>query len=1126
MTNEELLQILEEAARDKATILDLSDKGLIKLPAEIGQLSNLSQLYLQSNQLTMLPVEIGQLSNLTVLDLSSNQLKIVPQQIGQLSNLRELYLSSNQLKTLPQQIGQLSNLRELYLNSNQLKTLPQQIGQLSNLRELYLNSNQLETLPQQIGQLSNLNVLNLGLNRLLKTLPAEIGQLSNLTELDLNSNPRIMLPVEISQFCNLRKLDLNSNQLTTLPTEIGQLSNLRELYLNSNQLTMLPAEIGQLSNLRELYLQFNQLITLPAEIGQLSNLSQLNLQFNQLITLPAELDQLSNLRELYLNSNQLITLPTGIGQLSNLRELYLNSNQLITLPKGIGQLTNLYQLDLNSNQLTMLPAEIGQLTNLYQLYLNSNQLTTLPAEIGQLTNLCKLNLSNNQLTMLPAEIGQLTNLYQLYLNLNQLTTLPAEIGQLTNLYKLNLSNNQLTTLPAEIGQLTNLSVFELSSNTLETLPPEIRTKRVAEILNFYRQQLEQETDRLYEAKLLIVGEGGAGKTTLAKKIQDQKYTLQHDEISTQGIDVIQWKFLLDNHKEFQVNIWDFGGQEIYHATHQFFLTKRSLYAVVADTRKEDTDFYYWLNVVKLLSDDSPLLIIKNEKHERKREINEKDLRKEFINFKETLSTNFATNRGIPEILDKVQHFISSLPHVGIELPKTWVKVREALEHNLHECISLEEYFNICQQHGFTKQEDKLQLSGYLHDLGVCLHFQDDDLLRKTVILKPTWGTDAVYKVLDNPQIIEKSGKFDRNDLKNIWLEDKYADMRPELLQLMIKFKLCYEIPSRPGTYIAPQLLSTNQPDFNWDESNNLILRYTYDFMPKGILTRFIVEMHSLIEQQILVWKTGVVLSEDQTRAEVIENYNQREIKVRVAGNRKKDLLIRIIHELDKIHKSYERLKYKTLVPCNCEKCKDSQTPHFYERYILYNSLDARNDQIQCQKTFRMVDVRRLIDDVLPTSPNLEIPMSEPVTRNLVFISYSHKDKKWFDDLKIHLEPLIREQNLKLWDDTQIKPGAIWRNEIQVALAAAKVAVLLVSPDFLASSFISQNELPPLLEAAKAEGVKILWIPLRASNYKVTAIERYQATHVPDRPLNTIGAGKRDKAWVDICEKINAAAASL
>ncbi|MEH2298752.1 MAG: hypothetical protein V7K88_06780 [Nostoc sp.] len=101
-------------------------------------------------------------------------------------------------------------------------------------------------------------------------------------------------------------------------------------------------------------------------------------------------------------------------------------------------------------------------------------------------------------------------------------------------------------------------------------------------------------------------------------------------------------FLLDSDREFRVNIWDFGGQEIYHATHQFFLTKRSLYALVADTRKEDTDFYYWLNVVELLSGNSPLLIIKNEKQERKREINERELRRGFTNFQETLTTNLAT----------------------------------------------------------------------------------------------------------------------------------------------------------------------------------------------------------------------------------------------------------------------------------------------------------------------------------------------------------------------------------------------------------------------------------------------------------------------------------------------------
>ncbi|MEH2072533.1 MAG: COR domain-containing protein [Nostoc sp.] len=1073
MTNEELLQIIEQAAKDKVTELDLSGKNLIRLPGEIGQLTNLLTLYLGSNQLSTLPREFVQLTNLQSLDLGSNRLSSLPGEIGQLTNLLTLYLGSNQLSTLQGEIGQLTKLLTLNLRFNRLSSLPGEIGQLTNLLTLYLGSNRLSSLPEEIVQLTNLQTLDLSSNQL-SSLPREIVQLTNLQSLNLSYNQLSSLPGEIVQLTNLQSLNLSYNQLSSLPGEIGQLINLQSLYLDSNQLSSLPREIGQLTNLQTLNLSYNRLSSLPKEFGQLTNLQTLNLSYNRLSSLPREFGQLTNLQILYLNSNQLSSLPGEIGQLTNPQTLYLNNNQLSSLPE-----------------------KIVQLTNLQTLYLYNNQLSSLPREIGQLTNLQSLDLYNNQLSSLPGEIGQLTNLQSLYLD-----------------------NNQLSSLPVEIGQLANLRQLELSSNLLEPLPPEIQSKGLKAILNFYGQQ--QETDHLYEAKLLVVGEGGAGKTTLVKKIQDQKYTLQQDESTTQGIDVIQWKFLLDNGREFQVNIWDFGGQEIYHATHQFFLTKRSLYALVADIRTEDTDFYYWLNAVKLLSDNSPLLIVKNEKQERKREINERELRREFTNFKETLTTNLATNRGLPEILNKIKHYISNLPHVGTELPKTWVKVREALERDSREYISLEEYLNICQEYGFTKREDKLQLSGYLHDLGVCLHFQDDDFLRKTVILKPTWGTDAVYKVLDNPQVIQNMGQFNRSDLVNIWHEDKYADMQAELLRLMMKFKLCYEIPNRPGNYIAPQLLSVNQPDFSWDESNNLILRYKYDFMPKGILTRFIVEMHSLIEQQTLVWKTGVVLAKDQTCAEVIEYYYQREIKICVAGKRKKELLAVITHELEKIHKSYERLQYQTLVPCNCESCKDSQTPHFYSREVLYKSLEARNYQIQCQNSFRMVDVQRLIDDVLSTSQKPQIPISENITRNKVFISYSHQDEQWLTKLQKHLKPMIRNQNMAVWDDTQIQPGANWREEIENALAAAKVAVLLVSPDFLASDFIAENELPPLLDAASAEGLTIIWIPLTYSNYEETEIEKYQSAHTPNQPLDSLNSAQENQAWVNICKKIKTA----
>ncbi|WP_366664728.1 COR domain-containing protein [Moorena sp. SIO3E8] len=469
---------------------------------------------------------------------------------------------------------------------------------------------------------------------------------------------------------------------------------------------------------------------------------------------------------------------------------------------------------------------------------------------------------------------------------------------------------------------------------------------------------------MYEAKLLIVGEAGAGKTTLAKKIENPDYQLQENEKYTEGIDIIQWTFPLDNGRDFRVNIWDFGGQEIYHATHQFFLTKRSLYTLIADTRKEDTDFHYWLNIVELLSDNSPLLIINNEKQDRHREINERALRGQFTNLKETLTTNLATNRGLKKLLTQIKFYISNLPHIKeAALPRTWKQVREALEEDSRNHISLEEYLNICSNNGFTLYKDKLQLSGYLHDLGVCLHFQDDPLLKKTVILKPEWGTYAVYKVLDNDDVIRNLGCFNRADLEKIWSEENYAYMQDELLQLMIKFQLCYLIPGSKDSYIAPQLLTLNQPEYDWDESDNLILRYTYEFMPKGIITRFIVVMHNWIDQQQHVWRSGVILNKDNTKAEVIEYYEQREIKIRVTGRHKRDLLTTVTYELDQIHDSYNRLRCSKLIPCNCSSCKNSQTPDFYEFDKLRERIAYGKNTIECgSPPYNTVIVSSLIDD--------------------------------------------------------------------------------------------------------------------------------------------------------------------
>ncbi|MBM0740415.1 leucine-rich repeat domain-containing protein [Phormidium sp. CLA17] len=762
------------------------------------------------------------------------------------------------------------------------------------------------------------------------------------------------------------------------------------------QYTYFAEELEQslLPSSREHHMTQAELLDVIAS-AMLEGVTELNLSNLGLVTLPSEISQLLNLQSLNLDGNRIKHIPTAIAQLQDLTHLSLSRNQISEISAVIGSLTHLTTLDLSSNQISEIPAVIGSLTHLTTLDLSSNQISEIPAVIGSLTHLTTLDLSSNQISEIPAVIGSLTHLTTLDLSSNQISEIPAVIGSLTHLTTLDLEQNQITQIPNEVAQLTNLEKLDLRGNPIN-IPPVTLAPTAGKglpdarpILDYYfRTQDPNQTTYLYEANLLIVGEGGAGKTSLARKLLDPDYKLLPEtaDISTQGIDTLRWEFTGRNQQTYRVNIWDFSGQEIYHQTYQFFLTDRSLYLLVADSRRGDTDHYFWLQIIRLLSDGSPVLLIQNEKQNRTCNLNLRKLRAEFDNLSSSLKLNLADNRGLLETQTAIQHNLEELLPHGIPFPNPWLNVRYALENDGRNYITNTDYEAVCRYHGITRRAEMYDLSRFLHSLGICLHFQKDPILRHYLILKPNWGTAAVYKILDNPTVIANLGQFTDADLSDIWQAHKYAEMHHELLQLMKQFKVCYEIPHRQGNYIAPHLLSPDQPKYDWDSANNLVLRYSYKvFMPKGILTRFVVEMHQNIENVFnpdaaLVWKNGVVLNQGRARAEIIERYHDLEIRIRLSGINQRDFLIIINNEFQKIHDSFERLEYDTLIPCNCDTCKANSKPHSYPLARLRQFIDGRRPTIQCPDSYKDVNVRQLIDDAIAGEPqdrlNLNIHINQ------------------------------------------------------------------------------------------------------------------------------------------------------
>jgi small GTP-binding protein len=619
--------------------------------------------------------------------------------------------------------------------------------------------------------------------------------------------------------------------------------------------------------------------------------------------------------KLDLSHNGLKELLPELFQLTNLTELNLSWNNLKILPSEILQLNNLTALDLSDNHLAKLPSEVFQLTKLNRLILVRNRFIRLPPEICQLENLEVLDLRSNSLLTIPPELFQLKNLKKLYLWNNQIATLPSEISQLENLEVLALSRNQLTTLPPEICKLTKLKELRIDDNPLTTPPPEIAEKGIEEIRQYF-EALYKDTQPLNEVKLILVGEGAAGKTSLRRRLLNEPFS--KNESTTHGINIQGWEQEVGG-RTIRINIWDFGGQEILHATHQFFLSRRSLYVLVLDARRDDKT-EYWLRHIEAFGGDSPVLVVLNKHDENPTfDVNRSFLRKKYPSIQNFFFTSCETQEGIPEFKKELLDGLAKVEMIGISWPGSWFAVKRRLEQMDKAYISYKDYKQYCEDAGITDEKNQETLAEFLHDLGVAVHF-NGYILDAMHVLNPAWVTNAVYKIITAKRMADNKGFLCLKCLGEILPPGKGDKLScppetyPYIMHLMEKFELCY--PVGEEEVLIPQLLPVPESEFTFDYSGALsFVLYYPDFLPPSIFPRFMVKVHKDIEDN-LRWRTGVVLTDTMSgaRAVIKADVEARRINIWVQGERRREYLHYLRYSLAGIKNSFEKLTVSERVP--------------------------------------------------------------------------------------------------------------------------------------------------------------------------------------------------------------------
>ena len=544
-------------------------------------------------------------------------------------------------------------------------------------------------------------------------------------------------------------------------------------------------------------------------------------------------------------------------------------------------------------------------------------------------------------------LEKLSNLQTLGLNSNQITSV-SFLEKLSNLQYLDLSYNQIGQMDERfLDNLPNLTMLNLQGNAISNVPPQIYNQDncLTDLKNYFKDK-KRESLPLYESKIILVGNGRVGKTCLVKRLLDKTFNL--NEPTTHAIQLREWPLpeLAEDAglMKIQLNIWDFGGQDIYHATHRFFMRTQALFVLVWDVQTEQMPqqtevvdgkkiiyknypMLYWLSYIKDQSNNSSVIVVQSKMGKTgKQEPKLSDEEKREYNVWKTVSVESSRNsaNGFKELEGIVEAIVAEQVQKSCtEIPAQWYRVRKTIaEMQKKEVkqIPLAEFEQLCADEGLNGSSTNTLLK-YLHNTGV--FFYQEGIFNNQIVIDQKWAIDAVYTLFNRAGYfarIHNKGYFKEEDIQEAW--KAYTPEEQELfISFMEQCEICFEINEQEARknnflfyereFIAPQLLPEEKPvneiTYAFEESEGVYFKYQHRFLHAAVIQRFIVRTGFLSNINNM-WKEGILIKTIDGTALIEAIPNVNELLIRIKGAHYENLLTKIRNELKEINQEEQDIK--------------------------------------------------------------------------------------------------------------------------------------------------------------------------------------------------------------------------